>query len=223
MKRLFLALSTAVLGAGAAVTGASAQDGAGNTAPALGRLFFSAAERAKLEQDRGRLPDRPNPETPRSIGVTGLITRPGAPALPVINGKVVFPGDNPSGLRISGRADGRVLITPPDGPGRTAKPGQYLDLETGEIRERFELPGRRDARLPQPSLHTPYVTGTLQKVEAAPAPQVKKARRPRRGIARRSAAPPPRPPAEAPAPQAPRVAPPNAAAPAIPAPLPRQP
>ena len=200
-----------------------AQDKIRNTAPELGRLFFTAAERERLEQDRGRVPDKPNPDTPQSVSVSGLIARSGQPSLPVINGKVIFPGDNPSGLRIRGSADGRVTITPPDGPGRVAKPGQSVDLATGEIREMFELPGRREARKAEIPLHTPYITGSMPKAEKAPVPQAKQARRPRRGSARRGATPPPKPAPDGPPPPPPKVAPPSAAAPAIPAPLPRQP
>jgi hypothetical protein len=223
MKRLLDAAIGVCLVAALSPSCVFALDKVRDTAPELGRLFFTAAERDRLEQDRGRVPDRPNPDTPRSVSVSGLIARSGQPSLPVINGKVVFPGDNPSGLRIRGSADGRVAITPPDGPDRVAKPGQSVDLATGEIREKFELPGRRDARKAEIPLHTPYITGTVPKADTAPVPQAKKARRPRRGSARRGAAPPPKPAPDGPPPPAPKVAPASAPAPAIPAPLPRQP
>jgi hypothetical protein len=141
----------------------------------------------------------------------------------VINGRIVFPGDNPSGLRISGRADGRVLITPPDGPTRLARPGQTVDLATGEVREMYDLPGRRDARGTEVPLHLPYITGTASKAETTPVVKAKKAKRPRRATTRRGAGTPPKPPPDTPAAAPPRVAPANAAAPAIPAPLPRKP
>lgn len=223
MKRLLDATIVVCLAAAISPSCAFAQDKVRNTAPELGRLFFTAAERERLEQDRGRVPDKPNPDTPQSVSVSGLIARSGQPSLPVINGKVVFPGDNPSGLRIRGSADGRVTITPPDGPGRVAKPGQSVDLVTGEIREMFELPGQREARKAEIPLHTPYITGTLPKAGAAPVPHLKKAKRPKRGKAKRGAGPPPKPKPDSTPPPAPKVAPPSAAAPAIPAPLPRQP
>jgi len=210
---------------GQTVTGAAvlAQDKTRNTAPELGRLFFTAAERERLEQDRGRVPERPNPDTPRSVSVSGLIARSGLPTLPVINGKVVFPGDNPSGLRISGATDGRVMITPPEGAGRVAKPGQTVDLATGEVRELFELPGQREARKAEIPQQLPYTTGYVQKAEVTPVPRATKAKRPKRASARRGTAPPPKPVADTPRPQPQRVVPAGPAAPAIPAPLPRQP
>jgi hypothetical protein len=220
MTRLTLTLLVCLLlPAGAA----RSQETARNTAPELGRLFFTAAEREQLENDRGRVPDKPDPDTPQSVSVNGLIARPGQSSLPVINGRIVFPGDNPSGLRISGRADGRVLITPPDGPTRLARPGQTVDLATGEVREMYDLPGRRDARGTEVPLHLPYTTGTASKAETTPVVKAKKAKRPRRATTRRGAGTPPKPPPDTPAAPPPRVAPANAAAPAIPAPLPRKP
>lgn len=223
MKRLLETLIVMCLVSVTTPSCVLAQDRIRNTAPELGRLFFTAAERERLEQDRGRMPDKPNPDVPQSVSVNGLIARSGQPSLPVINGKVVFPGDNPSGLRIRGGADGRVTITPPDGPGRVAKPGQSVDLATGEIREMFELPGQREARKAEIPLHTPYITGTLPKAETTPVPHAKKPRRPKRGSSKRGAAPPPKPKPDSSPPPAPKVAPAGAAAPAIPAPLPRQP
>lgn len=198
------------------------QDKQRDAAPELGRLFFTAAEREQLERDRGRASDTPVVDTPESVSVSGLISRAGQPALPVINGRIVFPGENPSGLRISGRTDGRIAITRPDGPARLARPGQFVDLVTGETRELYDLPGRRDTRGTQGLERVPYTTGTAPKVDTAPLVKPAKAKRPRRHGGRHGSSSAANPPAHAPPAPPPSVAPPNAAAPTIPAPLPRQ-
>ena len=230
MKRMVAALlscvllSCVLLSCVLLVSTASGQERVPNAAPELGQLFFSRAEREVLERERGRAPpDKPMPDAPQLVKVDGLIMRPGQASLPVVNGRVVFPGDNPSGLRISGRSDGRVLIAPPEGPARLARPGQTVDLVTGDVREMYELPGRRQARRTEVPLPVPYTTGTAPKAEPATAVQVKKAQRPRRAAGKRGATPPPKRAGDTPPPVPQRVAPANAPAPAIPAPMPRLP
>ena len=189
-------------------------------APELGRLFFAPTERADIERDRGKPSREPAAvEGPESVTVNGVITRRGAPAVPLINGRALARGESLSGLTITGLADGRVRVTRnADGKSGLARPGQTVDLATGEVREPFDVADnrKRDA-LPPQSL--PYTSGVPAPVaEKATAGKPVKTRRPRR--AKRSSgktpAAPPAPPARAEAPAAP-VPPMSAPAPGIPA------
>ena len=173
-------------------------------APELGRLFFSASERERLERER----DRPaavaaDVIAPERLVISGLIARPDGPPLPVINGRVLAPGENLSGLKITGLADGSVRITRSDGQSRLARPGQTVDLTTGEVGEIYDLPGRRAAATREVGLPMPFGSGFVER--AAPEPKVRtiKAKKPRRASGRSKAAGGPKPavaPKPAPAP-----------------------
>jgi hypothetical protein len=206
---------------------ARAQTGAGHSAPELGRLFFSPAEREALEYERQHPSQAAGsaPEAPARIAVDGMISRPGRPAIPIVNGRVIAPGESLSGLRISGRADGSVSIATDGSSARLAKPGQTVDLTTGDITELYDLQGRRRANQLAPALPLPYTSGNGEKVEQATPTRVIKAKKPRRHAVRRSSASskaPPLPKTPPPAAQAP-VPTRGAPAPAIPAapPVPR--
>lgn len=191
--------------------------------PDLGRLFYTPAEREQLERER----ERPRvvtaaPEAPEQLRINGYIARTGKPALPVVNGRVLEPGAALSGMRISGRADGRVRITPETGPAREARAGQTVDIASGETIEWFDLPNRKRSGAASGALPQPFVSGTAPvKADDARPPRVIKAKRGRRGQGRRNktvAAPAAKaevPAAPAPVPRAPRAAP----APSIPPPV----
>ena len=168
---------------------ASAQvpDGGNRAAPELGRLFFSAAERERLERERN-LPlaaaQPAGPAAPERVVISGLISRTGRPPLPVINGRILAPGEDLSGLRVSGQADGRVRISRANGPAILARPGQTVDLATGETWELFDLPGRRATEKPEVALPVTFGSGYVPRA-AAPAKQgVVKAKKPRRSGSR---------------------------------------
>ncbi len=204
--------------------GTAAQERAAAAAPELGRLFFSAGERERLERER----DRPaavaaDLVAPERLVISGLIARPNGPPLPVINGRVLAPGEDLSGLKITGLADGRVRITRGDGQVRLARPGQTVDLTTGEVGEIYDLPGRRSAATREAGLPMPFGSGFAER--AVPEPKVRniKAKKPRRSSGRGKAAGGPKPaatprPAQAPAmaKPVPQVAP---AGPVLPPPI----
>lgn len=199
---------------------AQAQDSAGNAAPELGRLFFSPAERVQLEGERSRPRTARAPDGPARVTVNGLISRPGRPPLPVVNGRVLSPGDNLSGLKITGQPDGRVRIAAADGTVRLARPGQSVDLTTGETAELFDLPDRRRAAAREATLPVPFGSGSAEVRAEPPAKhKVVKGKRPRKAHAKRPKSAPTAPHKAKTAPTVVQpVAPPAAPAPGIPRP-----
>ncbi len=203
---------------------AVAQERAAAAAPELGRLFFSASERERLERERDRPAVVPvDIMTPEKLVISGLIARPNGPPLPVINGRVLAAGDELSGLKITGLADGRVRITRGDGQVRLARPGQTVDLTTGEVGEIYDLPGRRAAAAREVGLPMPFGSGFVER--AAPEAKTKaiKTKKPRRTSGRGRAASGPKPavapkptPAPAMARPVPQIAP---AGPVLPPPI----
>lgn len=101
-------------------------------AQSLGRLFYSEAERAQLEQQRGKV--IPPPSSPRPQGALrhdGVVMRSAGPATWFINGNAVPPQDLPS---LSARAAGTALQLQ-SGAGRTVRlrPGEHaVPDETGQ-------------------------------------------------------------------------------------------
>ena len=178
-KACFLAGAAALLCVSA--WAALAQERAKAAAPELGRLFFSASQREQLERDR----DRPaavaaDIVAPERLIISGLIARPNGPPLAVINGRVLAPGEDLSGLKITGLADGRVRITGSDGQVRLARPGQTVDLTTGEVGEIYDLPGRRAAAAREVALPMPFGSGFVERAAAEPKTRAIKAKKPRR-------------------------------------------
>ena len=185
------------------------------TDPGLGRLFFSPQERARLDQRRGIAGAAAAvEESPNLVSISGVIMRDGGRPTPVIGGRILPPGATMSGLRIAGLASGNVRITQPNGHSVLAKPGQTVDLATGQATDNFELPGKRDPR--PTALPANFGSGTLLAPAAKPtnAKAAKKAKRPaqRRGKAGPKTNPGKAPPIVAPPPPGQKQAP----APAIP-------
>lgn len=183
------------------------------TAPPLGRLFYSPEERARLDQRRG-VAEQQVVESPNVVAISGVIMRDGGQPIPVIGGRLLPAGETLSGLRIAGLTDGRVRITQPNGQSVTAKPGQTVDLASGQATDNYELPGKRDPRAS--ALPAAFGSGTLIAPAARPAAAkaAKKAKRPtqRRGKAGPNTSPGKAPPIIAPPPPGQKQAP----APAIP-------
>ena len=189
--------------------------------PELGRLFFTPEERIAFEQGRGRKKDQA-PQAATTMSINGYVLA-GGRALPVVDGRFVTSGVSLSGARITAGRDGRVRITPASGPEIVAKPGQSVDLTTGQATDAFQLPGRRDPSNPRAALPVPFISGQVQGAQTQE-PRVgatKKAKRgARKGSHRKTTAqdkaPKGTPASPSPAPQAP---PPVAApGPAIPIP-----
>jgi hypothetical protein len=132
----------------------------------LGRLFYTPAERAALEDARNRniraeemaaeASKRPGaaPQS-RDVTVTGVILRSDGESSAWVNGKSVD-GKTRDGLRVRHTSQpNRVLIYDPD-KGRMVqvKVGQRADLLTGRVEENYERRKRTPApeeALPAPS------------------------------------------------------------------------
>jgi hypothetical protein len=192
--------------------------------PELGRLFYSAAEREERERERAAPKAREQaaaPDLPAQVRINGYIARTGRTSLPVVDGKVLEAGASLSGLRISGGRDGRVRVSTDGGPTHSARPGQTLEIASGETTEWYDQAGRRRAAAAAPALPLPYTSGNLPGAEPTQPKTAAKPRKPRRGHTRRHRAGDAATPAQPPAiPTAPTVKPAAAPAPAIPAPAP---
>jgi hypothetical protein len=147
--------------------------------PAIGRLFYTPAERAALENARRRniraeelaAEASKRPAAPRShdVTVTGVVLRSDGESSAWVNGKSVE-GRTADGLRVRHTAQpNRVLVYDPD-KGRMVqvKVGQRADLVTGRIEESYE----RRKREPTPERGAPEASPA----EAAQAPSRKLAR-----------------------------------------------
>jgi hypothetical protein len=106
----------------------------------LGRLFFTAEQRAALDARRkARVPDKPAAAVVASpvTRVDGYVKRSGGPSTVWINGESV--GESaPEAPRITERRDssGDVSITVGEGGNRVRlKPGEALDRGNGEVRD----------------------------------------------------------------------------------------
>lgn len=198
-----------------------AQPRTGDGQPELGRLFFTPEERIAFEQGRGTKKDDAPPAA-TTMSVNGYVVA-GGRALPVVDGRFVTSGVSLSGARITAGRDGWVRITPANGPEIVAKPGQSVDLTTGQVTDAYQLPGRRDPPNPRAALPVPFVSGQTQRAqtEEPRAVAIKKPKRgSRKGSHKKNTAkdnlPPGKPGSPAPAPQAPPPV--GAPGPAIPIP-----
>jgi len=105
----------------------------------LGRLFFTAEQRAALDARRNaHVPDNPSAPTATSpvTRVDGYVKRSQGPSTVWINGETV-PATGSGSARIDERSgEGRVTIDAPEGRNRPRlKPGQSLDRATGEVHD----------------------------------------------------------------------------------------
>jgi hypothetical protein len=96
----------------------------------LGRLFFTAEQRAALDARRkARVPDKPfAPVASPTTRLDGYVKRSAGPSTVWVNGESL-PESSPGG-------DGRVQVPVGDGAVRTPlKPGEVLDRGSGEVRD----------------------------------------------------------------------------------------
>jgi hypothetical protein len=105
----------------------------------LGRLFFTAEQRANLDLRRkARMPDRPAaPVAAPTTRLDGYVKRSGGPSTVWINGES-FGENSPEAPRIdaSGPRGGSVSVNTGEGRGRIRlKPGEALDHTNGEVRD----------------------------------------------------------------------------------------
>jgi len=97
----------------------------------LGRLFFTAEQRAALDARRkARVPDKPSAPMAASptTRLDGYVKRSAGPSTVWVNGESV--PQSPPGR------DGRVQVPVGDGGARALlKPGEVLDRGSGEVRD----------------------------------------------------------------------------------------
>jgi hypothetical protein len=134
-----------------------------------GRLFYTPAQRAALEDARRRrvrseelaveAAKRPAPPRSRKVTLTGIVQRSDGESFAGVNGKPVE-GRTRDGLRVrhSAGPDGVVVYDPQKGRTVSVKVGQRVDLLTGRIEEAYERKRAASA---------PTVQG---EAEAVPAP-----------------------------------------------------
>ncbi|MBP6095265.1 MAG: hypothetical protein KBF58_10065 [Methyloversatilis sp.] len=115
------------------------------SAQSLGRLFYSEAERAQLEQQRGTVVQQAS--APRPLGAVrhdGVVMRSAGPATWFVNGIAVPPQDLPSlparpagtALKLQGSAGGTVRLRPGehavlDETGQATQPVRVIDIQRG--------------------------------------------------------------------------------------------
>ena len=115
--------------------------GAAQAADELGRLFFTAPERAALDARRqARVPDRPSAPLAASpiTRIDGYVQRSQGPSTVWMNGESLNEGggDAPR-IEPGGRAGApRVSVSAGERGGRVRlKPGESLDRGTGEVKD----------------------------------------------------------------------------------------
>ena len=131
MKRFTLLFFTSALMTGSLPSVAQEQQ--------LGRLFFSAEQRAALDaRRRARVPDQPGTAAVVASPTTrldGYVKRSGGKSTVWLNGQPI-PEAAPDAPRISASGDPRVSV--PVGESRTRvglRPGETLDRGSGAVRD----------------------------------------------------------------------------------------
>lgn len=132
MARLIPLLLSAALLALAASVGAE---------PLQGRLFFSADERAKLDQMRQKSGGT-SPTATDHVTLSGIVKSSGGKSTVWINQAPQYENETPSGIAVPGHAApdsaGGVALRLPSGKTVKLKVGQTLDTAKGNIREGYE-------------------------------------------------------------------------------------
>jgi hypothetical protein len=149
-------------------------------APPIGRLFYTPAQRAALEDARTRnirAEEQANaaskqPAAPRSrdVVLSGVVQRSDGESFAWVNGKSVE-GQTSDGLRVRHTAQpNRILVYDPDKRRMVqVKVGQRADLITGRVQESYE---RKKQAPPEPEA----LPAEAAEMPATPAPAKKTAR-----------------------------------------------
>jgi len=120
----------------------------------LGRLFFTPAQRTRLDELRHRPPtppaevarsaEPPRPPAPRYVTVNGVVRRSDGESVVWINNKPVQGSGAEDGLLVSparGRPPGHVTVrVPQSGRSIDVKVGQQVELNSGAVQEAYRLP-----------------------------------------------------------------------------------
>lgn len=115
---------------------------AGMAAEPLGRLFFSPAQRNVLDSGKVLTKAAPVAPAPRTVHLTGVVTRSDAENTVWING-TAYHDSSPDGVQIrTDRAapESTAVRVPGKSTSTRVKVGQKLDLNSGRIREDFSRP-----------------------------------------------------------------------------------
>ncbi len=135
---------------------------------AIGRLFYTPAERATLEDARRRniraeelaaqAKETPKEPLPREVVVTGVVLRSDGESFAWVNGKAVE-RETRDGLRVRHTAhpSGVVVYDPEKRRTVQVKVGQHADLQTGRVEESYAS-RRRSADQPAASGSQPAPT-----------------------------------------------------------------
>ena len=128
----------------------------------IGRLFYTPAQRAALEDARRRniraeeraaaASKKPAAPPPREVVVTGIVLRSDGESAAWVNGKSVD-GQTQDGLRVRHTAQpNKVLVYDPE-KGRMVpvKVGQRADMLTGRVDEAYERRKRQPAEAAEPA------------------------------------------------------------------------
>jgi hypothetical protein len=153
MKRALVCLGLAALGAA----------GPASSAQPIGRLFFTPAERAQLDNARAQKrapqptsaaqPVDTRPET-QVITYNGIVRRSDGKSILWLNNRPADEKEALSGLAITGRVrpDGAVTLqVPGSGSSVDLKVGQRAELQTGKVSESRPDPAKAEAARPDPA------------------------------------------------------------------------
>lgn len=133
----------------AALAGGSGVAGAQD---ALGRLFFTPAQRAQIDETRRRpaapepapeAASAPAPLPPQSLSVDGIVRRSDGQATVWVNRKPTAAPEQAGAVRIGpvrDASDGADLRLPDSGRRVRIKVGQEVDVQSGRIQERYRQP-----------------------------------------------------------------------------------
>ena len=150
----FLAFSTGAAIAQQATPSRSAgvQAPAARSAAAIGRLFYTPAQRAALDVARRAKPvapasqaeaPPPPPPPPQVVSYGGIVRRSDGKAMLWINNRLVEEKEALKGLNLKGRVrpDGAVTLQVPDSGGSLeVKVGQSVEVHTGRVAETRKRP-----------------------------------------------------------------------------------
>lgn len=142
----------------ALLAGLAGGAGAASAQDALGRLFFTPAQRAQIDEARRR-PAAPEPvreavvapaqPQPQSLSVDGIVRRNDGQATVWVNRKPTAAPEQAGAVGIGpvrDASDGADLRLPDGGRRVRIKVGQEVDVQSGRIQERYRQP----AAAPQP-------------------------------------------------------------------------
>jgi hypothetical protein len=163
-KRAVAAMLALAAALGAGALPAAAQDG-------IGRLFFTPAQRQQLDEARRRptapepvrdASEAPKPPPARSISVDGIVRRGDGQATVWVNRAPTQAPQTTGAVRIGpvrDAGDGADLRLTESGRRVRIKVGQEVDVQSGQIQERYRQPAPAPAAPATPAPSTNAATG----------------------------------------------------------------